>query len=260
VKRLEPGLIGPANPDVEHRGVIGPCYKLGLMTSRVGWALGRVPSASCGAEGEGTTWSAIDITRPMCCRPATRVHVWRSARNEADGFQSPEKWDVLVVRPPGARRAAGSRMEATPAQFDPLGCRRAGRHNGMGDVFEVEIGKVSCDLSVDLGFAAANRGELQRVEDECPRSRMVRSDVVPHGKGWNGARSEGAAIPSRRSVGDGQMLAPHQIVAGARLIQPRAKGEQRSLAGAVRPIRPRMAPCESKGHAFSTRCCRRTRR
>src|SRR5881394_1335260 len=104
----------------------------------------------------------------------------------------------------------------------------------------MEIGEDLMHLLVDLGLAAANPGELDRVRDDVAgRARVAAdADVVEHRQiGKQRDVLEGAADADfsdavRRPRQDAGAF--HQDVAGAWLIESGETIEQRRLAGAVR--------------------------
>ena len=100
---------------------------------------------------------------------------------------------------------------------------------------------ISWTLLVELGLAAADPGELQRVADNVAVGAGMGADpdVVEHRQiGEQRDVLEGAADadfgdPVRRARQDAPAL--DQNVAGARLVEPGEAVEQGGLAGAVRP-------------------------
>src|SRR4029079_12608637 len=126
-------------------------------------------------------------------------------------------------------------------QLDPLlGAERQSGYNGMGDVFEVEIGENLMDLLVDLGLAAANPGELQRVRDDVARGPRMGADANVVHDGQVGEQSDVLEGAADADLGDPvwrarqDAVAFHQDIAGTRLIKPGEAIEERRLAGAVR--------------------------
>src|SRR6267142_1099114 len=65
VKRLDLTVIGSEILDVEHRGHWSLLPRYALITSGSDFTCAGVPSASLRPKFSATTWSAIDITRPM---------------------------------------------------------------------------------------------------------------------------------------------------------------------------------------------------
>ena len=162
--------------------------------------------------------------------------------NPAD--QVAEHVDFLVVEAAGGLvEQQDLRLGSQRArQFDALlGAERQAGNHGVGDVVEVEIADDLVDALVELGLAAADPGQSQRVADDVAVGAGMGADpdVVEHRKvGKQRDVLEGAADadfgdPVRRARQDA--LAFHQNVARARLIEPAEAIEQRRLAGAVRP-------------------------
>src|SRR5439155_7081086 len=89
VQRLDLAVIGAEILDVEHRGHWSLLPRWALMTSGSAWTWAGVPSASLRPKLRATTWSAIDITRPMWCSTRSTV-MWRSSRMRR--IRSPSTW------------------------------------------------------------------------------------------------------------------------------------------------------------------------